>query len=80
MTAEVVICLLLALMEFRSLTRLRAQEPVLTTISDTVYRADRTPVSGRALISRPSFVAAEGNAVTAGNVVVTLGPHGAFTA
>jgi len=57
-----------------------AQGPALTTISDTVYRADGTPASGMALIAWPSFEAATGNAVEAGNLTVTIAAGGAFTA
>ena len=57
---------------------LRAQGPALTTISDTVYRADGTPASGVAVISWPSFQTAEGDAVAAGNQSVAIGGSGAF--
>ncbi|MGA9529301.1 MAG: hypothetical protein WBS24_14395 [Terriglobales bacterium] len=59
---------------------LRAQAPPLTTITDTVYRADGTPASGTALISWPSFTTVSGNTVAAGNLSVTIGSGGAFTA
>jgi len=81
MTAEVVVSLMLALMMALTLsTTLQAQGPALTTISDTVYRADGTAASGTVLISWPSFQTAEGDAVAAGNLAVTIGPLGAFTA
>jgi hypothetical protein len=70
----------LLLMALTSSTRLQAQGPSLTTISDTVYRADGTPALGTVLISWPSFESAEGDAVAAGNVSVAIGPLGAFTA
>jgi hypothetical protein len=54
-------------------TSLHAQGPALTTISDTVYRADGTAASGTVLISWPSFQSAEGDAVAAGNLSVTIG-------
>src|SRR5580692_7168786 len=57
-----------------------AQGPALTTISSTVYRADGTAAEGTALITWPSFVSADGYAVTAGNLAITLGPEGAFVA
>jgi hypothetical protein len=60
-------------------TTSQAQGPALTTISDTVYRADGTPAEGTVLISWPSFQTAEGDVVAAGNASVTLGPAGAFT-
>src|ERR1700730_6677300 len=81
MTAEVVIWLVLVLLMALTLaTRLQAQGPALTTVSGTVYRADGTAASGTALISWPSFQSAEGDAVAAGNLSVTIGPLGAFTA
>jgi len=57
-----------------------AQGPALTTISDTVYRADGTPASGTALISWPSFQTASGNVVAAGTQSIAIGPGGAFVA
>ena len=57
-----------------------AQGPALTTVSDTVYRADGSAAAGTALISWPSFQTAEGDAVAAGNLSVVLGPAGLFTA
>ena len=81
MAAEVAISLLLALLMGLTLSStLQAQGPALTTISDTVYRADGTAASGTVLISWPSFQTAEGDAVAAGNLSVTIGPLGAFTA
>jgi hypothetical protein len=59
---------------------LKAQGPALTTVSGTVYRADGTAAAGTVLISWPSFQTAEGDAVAAGNLAVTLGPAGAFVA
>ncbi len=59
---------------------LHAQGPSLTTISGTVYRADGSAASGTVLISWPSFQTAEGDAVAAGNLAVTIGLLGAFTA
>ena len=56
-----------------------AQGPALTTISDTVYRADGTVAAGTALISWPAFQTAEGNAVAAGTKTATIGAVGAFT-
>jgi hypothetical protein len=58
----------------------RAQGPALTTISDTVYRADGTPATGTALISWPSFDTAEGDTVAAGNQSITIGAGGGFLA
>src|SRR5271157_1874771 len=60
-------------------TAMRGQGgPALTTISDTVYRADGSAASGMVLISWPSFQTAEGDVVAAGNQTVTLGAGGAF--
>lgn len=79
--AEAALSLMLALLVTLALsTTLQAQGPALTTISSTVYRADGTAASGTVLISWPSFQTAEGDAVAAGNLSVTIGPLGAFTA
>jgi hypothetical protein len=56
------------------------QGPALTTISDTVYRADGSLAAGTVLISWPSFLSAGGDTVAAGNLNVTLGPLGVFVA
>ena len=61
-------------------TAVHAQGPALTTISGTVYRADGTAAAGTVLISWPSFQSAEGDVVAAGNLAVTIGAAGAFTA
>ncbi|HTR24659.1 MAG TPA: hypothetical protein VMI10_11800 [Terriglobales bacterium] len=58
----------------------RAQGPALTTVSDTVYRADGTAAGGTALISWPSFQTAAGNVVAAGKQSITIGPGGALSA
>src|SRR5579863_3030833 len=60
-------------------THAMAQTPALTTISDTVYRADGSPASGTLLISWPGFTTADGYAVAAGNNSVVLGPNGSLT-
>ena len=81
--AQLAISLLLALpmgLTLASPGTLQAQGPALTTISDTVYRADGTGASGTVLISWPSFQTAGGDAVAAGNLSVTIGPAGAFSA
>lgn len=57
-----------------------AQTPSLTTISDTVYRADGGRASGTLLISWPAFTTADGATVAAGNLSVTLGANGSFSA
>jgi len=71
---------LVLLMALTLSTGLQAQGPALTTISGTVYRADGTAASGTVLISWPSFQTAEGDAVAAGNLSVTIGALGAFSA
>ena len=76
--AGMVAALLLTALTLSTLSE--AQGPALTTVSDTVYRADGTPAEGTVLISWPSFQTAEGDVVAAGNLSVTLGPAGAFTA
>jgi hypothetical protein len=68
------------LMAMLTMSKLHAQGPALTTISDTVYRADGTAAEGTVLISWPSFQTAAGDAVAAGNLAVTIGPLGAFSA
>src|SRR5215469_8494063 len=60
-------------------TDARAAGPQLTTIADTVYRADGTAASGTALISWPGFVTAEGDAVAPGGKSAVVGAGGAFT-
>src|SRR6202166_2816760 len=60
-------------------TALWGQSPALTTVADTVYRADGTPAAGTVLISWPSFQTAEGDPVAAGNLSVTIGLLGAVT-
>ena len=56
-----------------------AAGPALTTIQDTIYRADGTPAAGTVLISWPAFTSAEGDPVAAGNQSVAIGTGGAFT-
>lgn len=57
-----------------------AQGPTLTTVSDTVYRADGSPAAGTILISWPPFTTANGTTVAAGNNHVTLSTNGSFSA
>jgi trimeric autotransporter adhesin len=57
----------------------RGQSPSLTTISDTVYRADGSPAGGTLLISWPEFTTSTGQAVAAGNDSVILGAGGALS-
>jgi hypothetical protein len=80
MATKAGIWLVLALLTvLTAANKLQAQGPALTTISDTVYRADGSGASGTALISWPSFQTANGDAVAAGNLAVTIGPEGAFS-
>jgi len=55
------------------------QTPALTTVSDTVFRADGNFAAGTLLISWPAFVTAGGSTIAAGNKSVALGPNGALT-
>ena len=81
MAAEAAITVGVALLAALALpVNLQAQGPALTTISGTVYRADGSAAAGTVLIAWPSFQSAEGDVVAAGNLAVTLGPAGAFTA
>lgn len=57
-----------------------AQGPALTTISDTVYRADGLPANGTLLISWPAFSTANSLAVAAGVSSAVLGAGGALSA
>jgi hypothetical protein len=57
-----------------------AQSVTLTTVSDTVFRADGQPAAGTLLISWPAFTTADGHAVAAGNKGVLLGSGGSFSA
>jgi len=52
----------------------------LCQITDTVYRADGTPAQGDVVILWNAFTTAAGQPVAAGNLTVTLGPNGAFSA
>jgi hypothetical protein len=57
-----------------------AQGPTLTTVADTVYRADGTPANGTLLISWPGFTTADGHTIAAGTLSVTLASNGTFSA
>src|SRR5271170_6309230 len=52
--------------------------PALTSVVDTVYMADGAPAQGILVITWPAFVAANGTAVAAGALDVTLGSNGAL--
>jgi hypothetical protein len=53
--------------------------PALTTVSDTVYRADGTPAQGTLVITWPAFLLANGTPIAAGVNNVTLGTAGQLT-
>src|SRR5581483_2089964 len=53
--------------------------PALTTINDTVYRADGTPAGGTLLISWQSFTSADGHTVAGGTKSVSLGANGVLS-
>lgn len=53
--------------------------PTMTTVTDTVLRADDTPASGTILISWPAFTTANGVPIGAGTTSVTLGAQGNFS-
>jgi len=61
------------------IVRTTAQTPTLTTVSDTVYRADGSPANGTLLISWPEFTTANASTIAAGNKSVTLGTNGSLT-
>ena len=69
----------LALLMALAVAPLKSQTPSLTTISDTVFRANGSPASGVLLISWPAFSTAGGATVAAGNTSVTLGTGGSMT-
>jgi hypothetical protein len=68
-----------ALFSFLAAVPAVGQGPALTTVSDTVFRADGSPASGTLLISWPAFTTADGHTVAAGNKSVALGSNGSVT-
>ncbi len=52
----------------------------LCQITDTVYRADGSPAQGSVIILWNAFTTAAGQPVAAGNLTVTLGSNGQFSA
>lgn len=56
-----------------------AQTPALTTIADTIYRADGTPAAGQLVITWPAFTTAGNKAVAAGEKTLALGASGALS-
>jgi hypothetical protein len=60
-------------------TQAHAQSgPALTTITDVVYRADGSAAGGSLVISWPAFTTADGKAVAADQLTVTLASGGAL--
>jgi trimeric autotransporter adhesin len=56
-----------------------AQNPPLTTVSDTVFQANGQPATGVLLISWPAFTTSGGSAVAGGETTTTLGANGALS-
>src|SRR5437763_237930 len=56
-----------------------AQSPTLTTVSDTVYRADGSFASGTLLIAWPAFTTSDGHGIAAGTKSVLLSSSGVFS-
>ena len=46
--------------------------PALTTIQDTIYQADGTPMNGTVIVTWPSFVASDGTKIAAQTLVVPV--------
>jgi len=46
--------------------------PALTTIQDTIYQADGTPMNGTVIITWPSFVASDGTKIAAQTLVIPV--------
>ena len=51
--------------------------PALTTVQDTLYKADGTPLNGVVIITWPSFVAVDGSKIAAQTLIVAV-PSGYF--
>lgn len=51
--------------------------PALTTVADTVYRADGSAAQGAIVITWAAFTTADGKAVAAGTLSLNIGPNGA---
>ena len=73
---RLLLCLIAALLP---LTAAHAAGPNVTTVSDTVYRADGTPAAGTLVIAWSAFTSAEGKAVPAGQRSVKIGANGAVS-
>jgi hypothetical protein len=68
----------LALILVPRVAQAASQTVTLTTISDTVYRADGSFAAGTLLISWPAFTTANGATVAAGTKSVILGTNGSM--
>jgi hypothetical protein len=55
-----------------------SQTVPMTTVQDTVYRADGSPAEGTLIISWPAFTTSGGEAIAAGTASVNLGTGGAL--
>ena len=53
-----------------------SQTVPMTTVQDTVYRADGSAAEGTLLISWPAFTTSAGQAIAAGTTSVNLGTRG----
>jgi hypothetical protein len=62
-----------------AVTGMKGAGPSVTSIQDTVYRADGTTASGTLLISWPAFTTVAGQPVAAGTKSVALGAGGALS-
>ena len=51
----------------------------LTTVTDTVYRADGAPAQGTVMISWPAFTTSDNRTVAAGSKSVAIGANGTLT-
>ena len=57
--------------------RTAAAQVAMTSIQDTVYRADGTAAGGTVVVSWPTFTTVAGQVVAAGSTSATIGPAGA---
>lgn len=73
------LCYLLVSLLVAVSVRSPAQAPALTTITDTIYRANGDPAAGRLVISWPAFTTRDNRPVAAGELTVTLGAGGALS-
>lgn len=71
-------CLISTVIAIGLAQSLYAQAPALTTINDTVYRADGTAAAGQLVVSWPAFTTADHKPVAAGEKTLTIGSGGAL--